>query len=255
MPLVLDVGNTSITFALYEKGRRRKFGHVLHEDLGRRAPEWLKMSGGPLDVAVSSVVPAVTAELKRRFKAPAARLWIAGENLDVPVKHHYRRPADLGIDRRVNIYGALRIYKAPMLVIDFGTAVTMDYVSAKGVFEGGLIIPGPELSFRALINRAALISSKSRLPRRARSFPGNSTKDCMAAGILHGYGAMTDGLIEEYRRKYGKFQVIATGGFAGILKPYSRRLDVLDPHLTVTAVFLLFQEQLKRQISLAGKPK
>jgi len=243
MLLVLDVGNTAVSHAVYDGKKLRDSGHILHRDLAAKIPVWLRAAGrSRLDIAVSSVVPDVTKALRRALKKNGGvRLWVAGENLPVPISHIYKNSRKLGIDRQVNIYGALRMHNPPMLVIDFGTAVTFDYVSRKGIFLGGLIVPGPELSFQALVNRAALIPNRIRLPKKAPGFPGTSTKACMEAGILEGYGAMTDGLVARFRKKYGAFEVLATGGFAAHLNPYSINLRLVDPLLTLKSVVLLYE--------------
>lgn len=250
MILALDAGNTALTFGFFREARLVRKGRVLHADAGRSLAKWLqKAEREPFDICLSSVVPSITKLVKRSLAdKPGVRLFIAGENLPVPIKHKYRSIKKLGMDRQVNVFGALRMYKPPLLIIDYGTAVTMDYVSKSGVFLGGLIIPGPELSFKALVNRAAMISSSLRLPKKAGAFLGRSTRDCMASGVLEGYGAMTDGLIERFRARFGGgFKVIATGGFVTHLKPFTRHLYVSDPDLTLRSLYFLHKETSQRK--------
>ena len=147
------------------------------------------------------------------------------------------------MDRKVNIYGAIRMYRLPLLVIDYGTAITFDYIDPKGVFRGGMIIPGPETSYRALGEKAALLPKGLSLPKKARSFLGRNTRDCMESGILEGYGAMTDELILRFRKRYGKnLRVLATGGFAGVIAPYAKHIDIVDPKHSIKSLLALWRE-------------
>ena len=109
---------------------------------------------------------------------------------------------------------------------------------------GGFIIRGPEISFQALINRAALIPKSLRLPTRAKGMIGRSTLDCVSSGILQGYGAMADELVTRLKSKYGrKLKSIATGGFAAHLKPFMKKVAVFDPLLSLKSIHLIYRDQ------------
>lgn len=165
----------------------------------------------------------------------------------VPMRY---QPGQIGIDRVVNLYGARAFYRLPLLVIDFGTAITFDYLSEKGIFEGGLIVPGMELAWRALEDRAALLPKLGRL-KAVRDIAARSTAGAMSAGLLYGFGAMTDGLIERFRHRFKKkCRVLATGGGARQIAPYSRhvRAGTVDPlHTLRSLVLLCGPESLKGQ--------
>ena len=138
------------------------------------------------------------------------------------------------------------MYQPPLLVIDYGTAITFDYISRGGIFEGGMIIPGPEIAFQSLIEKAALLPKKIRLPERSASFLGRSTYDCMASGILQGYGAMTEGLITRFKKRFGpRLKVIATGGFSSRLAGFTRSFDVLDPRHSIKSLRLIFDDLIQ----------
>ena len=243
MLLVFDIGNTAATCGLFKSGHLIKSKSLPHSEI----PIFIKNcygNGGKskFSCLISSVVPKLTLKIKRLNSRLRIKTWVVGENIDVPFKHKYQEIKTLGADRIINVYGALKRFKPPLLVIDFGTAITFDYVSAKGVFEGGMIVPGPELSFQALVKKAARLPKNARLPYKTSSFLGTSTYDCMKSGILEGYGAMADGLVHRFKEKFGpKLKVIATGGFACHLKPYTHAFDVLDPHLSIYALNTLFQ--------------
>ncbi len=250
MLLLFDVGNTSVSCGKVEKGRFHPLGSFLSNDIPKKIGFWLK-SGGREDnnVVISSVVPETTLKIKNglsRFKNTC--LWVAGQNLHVNISHKYKSISNLGMDRRVCIYGALRLYKPPFLILDYGTAITADYVDAKGVFQGGMIIPGPELAYQALLNRAAMLPKKARLPQKTLPFLGRSTIECLQTGILQAYSAMTDGLVEKFRNNYGdNLQVIATGGFAKQLSPLVSSFNLVDSSLCLKSLRILFEEQHPRR--------
>lgn len=246
MLLLFDVGNTSITYGRYAGGRLLEFGSFVVDGIPKKYKNWSKGSvNSQIDAVISSVSPKKMAILSRNLlKINGLKTWVVGKNLPVPIPTGYQNQKKLGVDRRVNAYGALRMYRTrPILVIDYGTAVTFDLISKKGVFEGGMILPGPEIGFQALIERAALLPKKISLPKKSTTFVGTTTYECMASGILEGYGAMTDGLVDRFKKHYGKgLYVIATGGFAGNLKPYLHSVDTIDPRHSIKSLLLLWKE-------------
>lgn len=261
MLILLDIGNTAVTYGVYRGRKLSAFGSILFDSIPYFIDKNHKsgMSVDNINIVISSVVPKNTDFLKTLIskKNPKKfKIWIAGGNLPIPIRHRYK-PGKLGTDRAVNIYGALRLYKPPLLILDYGTAITFDYVSRSGVFEGGMILPGPEIGFQALIKRAALLPKKARLPRKAASFIGRDTYECMRSGILEGYGALSDGLIERFRERYGKnLKVIATGGFASVLRPYTRLMDITDPKHSIKSLFTLFTDfqKVTNPLGLTKKP-
>lgn len=245
MLILFDIGNTAATYGIYEKGRLKTFGSCLYNDIPKivKNCSFSGKNNRITNMVVSSVVPQITHTIEHLVSRKNVRMMTVGKNLPVPLKHRYPKNNTLGIDRIVNMYGALQMVGGPALVIDFGTAITFDYLSTEGVFEGGMIIPGPELSFQSLIKRAARLPKNARLPHKTKAFLGKTTLDCLNSGILEGYGALTDGLIERFKSKYGKnLKVIATGGFARHLKPYTRNLKTVDPQHSIKSLFLLFKQ-------------
>ena len=243
--LAIDIGNTAATVGFYEGGHLLDFGSIYYNDIPKYAIKKLKSGGyNYLDVIISSVFPKITDFLKKELRCVnGVKLWVCGGNLTVKIRHNYSDYNSLGCDRKVNIYGAVRMYKLPLLIIDYGTAITFDYVDAKGVFKGGMIIPGPETSLRALGQRAALLPKNLRLPSKTGSCLGRNTRECMESGILEGYGAMTDELIQRFRQQYGKnLRVLATGGFAGHIRPYARNIQIVDPQHSVKSLLALWRE-------------
>ena len=244
--VAIDIGNTAGTVAFYEGGRVKEFKSISRNDI----PKYIKkISPGGKDsvfhVVISSVVPKMTHFIKNSIKRiPNTKLWLAGGNLKIKIAHKYKNYNRLGIDRKVNAYGAARMYRLPMLIIDFGTAATYDYIDKKGVFHGGLIIPGPDLSYKALLAKGSLLPKGRNLPTRSKSFPGRDTISCLETGILEGYGAMTDGLIKRFKSKFGtKLRTLATGGLAKVIAPYTETIDIVDPQHTIKSLLALWRDQ------------
>lgn len=247
--LAIDVGNTAATVGFYEGGRLIDFGSMYYDDIPKYAIKLLSCGKNDhLDVVIASVFPEITRKLKLSLGSMnGMNIWVIGRNLPIKIRHKYSNYNNLGCDRKINVYGTIRMYHLPMLVIDYGTAITFDYVDSKGVFQGGMIIPGPETAYRALCQRAALLPKSLTLPNRAKAFLGRNTKECMESGILEGYGAMTDELIQRFRNRYGKdLRVLATGGFSEIIRPYAKKIDMVDPRHSIKSILALFRAHLEK---------
>ena len=150
-------------------------------------------------------------------------------------------PAEVGADRIVNAVAAYARARQAVIVIDFGTAITFDCVSAANEYLGGVIVPGIAISIDALAGQTA------KLPRVDISSPparviGANTVDAIKSGILHGYGSMVDGLVKKIAQEYlpDRPHVIATGGMAEIIAPYSESIVQVEPMLTLEGLQLLY---------------
>jgi type III pantothenate kinase len=244
--LAIDIGNTAATIGFYQAGRLIDFGSIYYDDIPKYISKITKSGKfSHLDVVISSVFPEITNKLKLSIGAlKCLKIWIVGKNLPLEIRHNYSNYIGLGCDRKVNAYGAIKMYRLPLLIIDYGTAITFDYIDSKGIFQGGMIIPGPETAYRALGHRAALLPKKLTLPRKAKSFIGKNARECMESGILEGYGAMTDELIRRFRTRFGKnLRVLATGGLAGVIRPYTKNIDIVDPQHSIKSLLALWREK------------
>jgi len=257
MLLLIDVGNTSTTYGFYRGGKAYGVKHIQTDKFPYKISNLMRnKSTIPIEaIVISSVVPKITLKIKKTLGKNKGKnqLYVLGENLRVQIKHNYKRLNKLGRDRLANIYGSLKLYRPPLFIMDFGTAVTCDFISKHGVFEGGLIIPGPEIALKALSEHAALLP-KVPFPRKGNSLLGRDARQGMQAGILQGVAAMTDGLIDRFRQRFGaSIKVIATGGLAPVIFPLTREIDVLDPFLTLRSLALAFLEHGPRLSSLDRK--
>lgn len=246
MILAIDIGNTTISLGLL-KGTRvvNRFlletysnPQILSKQLTAilRKIRSSKISGA----AICSVVPAKTKNVERCIKKVLGlRAVVIGRDLTVPLTNRYRNPKQVGQDRLVGAYAALKMYGAPAIVIDFGTAITFDVVSAKREYLGGIIVPGIRLSAESLFNKTALLPRvKIQCPR---SLIGRDTEGSILSGLFYGYGALSSGLIERISKAIkGKPKVIITGGHLKLIEKFiSHQVNVVDPDLVFHGIALL----------------
>jgi type III pantothenate kinase len=243
--LAIDIGNTAATVGFYQAGRLVHFMSMKYNEIPKFASKILKSGkNNHLSVVISSVFPKITSFLRYKLKCiKSVQIYTVGKNLPIRICHNYSNYKSLGVDRKVNVYGAVRMYRLPLLMIDYGTAITFDYIDSKGIFRGGMIIPGPGTAYEALSQKAALLPKRLSFPQKAKSFLGRNARECMESGILEGYGAMTDELILKFQKRYGKdLRVLATGGFAEVLRPYTKRIDIIDPKHSIKSLLALWRE-------------
>jgi len=165
--------------------------------------------------------------------------YIIGKGIKAPIKNLYRRPKQVGQDRLVNAYAGIKLYGAPLIAVDFGTAVTFDVVSGNKEYLGGMILPGLTISLDALNQRTALLP-KIKL-EEPKEFIGRDTKSSMLSGIVYGFAALTDDLVIRIKKKIGKdATVISTGGNIGLIGKYCRQIDKVDRDLTLKGLNLLY---------------
>jgi type III pantothenate kinase len=247
MLLAIDVGNTNILFATVEAGEITHRWRI-STDGKRTADEyavWLhqlfEMEGldrsAVTDVVIASVVPQTLFNLRglsRRF-AGVEPLVVGAPGVDYGMPVNLPNPAEVGADRIVNAVAAHAIWPGDLIIIDFGTATTFDVVSADGVYQGGAIAPGINLSMDALYMAAA------RLPRIAVEPPaeglgviGKGTVHAMQSGLFWGYVGMIEGIVARMKAEIGReTTVIATGGLAALFNRHTDAISHVDPDLMV----------------------
>lgn len=240
MLLAIDIGNTNISFGVF-KGDKivKRFNVPAGYFSKKRLKKGLKgmhISGSIICSVVPKVTDILAGDLERLL---SARPYIIGKDLKVPIKNLYRNPQQVGQDRLVNAYAVVKLYGLPAVVIDFGTAITFDAISRMGEYLGGLILPGLQLSLNALHERTALLP-KVRL-NKPRDFIGKDTKNSMLCGIIYGFAGLSDDLSARIKLKIGRnAKVIGTGGNINLIKGYCRKLDIIDPDLTLKGLRLIY---------------
>jgi type III pantothenate kinase len=247
MLLAIDCGNTNIVFAIYEGDEQRASWRISSES--RRSTDeyvvWLTqlmtLRNINVDditgVMIASVVPDIQPELvalaHRGFNLvplcvddPCVKLGIA-INID--------RPEQAGADRLVNAVAAAAWHNLPAIIIDFGTATTLDLIGPEGAYEGGIIAPGVNLSIEALYMAAARLPRITLKPWQTdMPILGTDTTSAMQSGVFWGYVGMVEGLLGRLRHSYGAdLPAIATGGLAPLFADHINGPLIVDADLTL----------------------
>lgn len=238
MLLLLDIGNTHTHGGLADaRGRLRRFELPTAAWALGRAPAALRRAVGRTPVtaaAICSVVPAAThraaSAVRRHWRVEPFLLThrtVRGVGIDYP------RPATIGPDRLANAVAARHRFGAPVIVIDFGTAVTFDVVNGRGDYIGGIIAPGLSALTDYLHEKTALLP-RIRI-RDTRAVIGRNTREAMLVGAVHGYRGMIRELLSELRRELGaaSLPVVATGGYADLLARQLPEIVAVVPGLTL----------------------
>jgi type III pantothenate kinase len=251
MLLAIDVGNTQTLVGLYEGERTDLTDHwriaTNHErtsdEYALMVQEFLGFVGFDLEdttgVAISSVVPRVTSALRTmcdKYLQVTPVVIEPGVRTGMPIR--YDDPKEVGADRIANAIGAFDLYGGPSVVVDFGTATTFDVVSAKGEYLGGAIVPGIEVSLDALFGRAAGLRRVELT--EPRSVIGRSTAESIQSGALFGFAAQVDGICARIVAEIGECTVVATGGLAPIIAPFSKAIVHHEPWLTLHGLRIVY---------------
>jgi len=235
--IVIDVGNTSTGIALYDNGKISRVSHV--KGGVRKQPELCaeavrKAARGMVNGAVlGSVVPSVNLAWKRLIKRElGCDLLIVKAGIKMDVIVDYPEPATIGADRLADAVGGVRRYGAPLIVADFGTALTFDVITREKRYIGGVITPGLPLMSDYLFERTALlprVEFTGECPR-----VGRSTQQAMRIGAQIGYRGMVREIVAYLKKSVGqKFKLVATGGYARWALEGSGMDFVIDPDLTL----------------------
>ena len=224
MLLVVDVGNTQTHLGAFRDGELLhdwRFATVREstaDELGARLRSLLELRDlgfGDLDASIlSSTVP----QLRPEWTAMAERylgheMPVVGPSLKTGMPIRMDNPREVGADRLVNAVAAYERLGGPCVIVDFGTAITYDIVGAAGEYVGGIIAPGVEISMEALTSRAAAIPKIDLTPPRA--LIGKSTVEAIRSGVIYGFAAQVDGMLERLREELGEeTAAVATGGLA-----------------------------------------
>ena len=253
MLLALDVGNTNIHLGVFRgpellahwdisNNRDRtadELALLLAQLFGSRGYDTRALRGA----AVASVVPMVTGTIcdavRRCFGVDS---FVLGPGADTGIAVRYDDPREIGADRIANAVGGHAKYGGPLIVVDFGTATTFDAIAADGAYLGGAIAPGLRISIEALAQRAA------RLPRidliRPASAIGTNTTASMQSGIIFGYAGLVESLVARISREIGGSpRVVATGGLAELIVRETGAVPLVDQHLTLEGLRLLWKRR------------
>jgi type III pantothenate kinase len=251
MLLVVDVGNTQTHFGTFDGERlveHWRYATVREEtadELGAKLRALLALRGQDFaeidESIVSSTVPRLNLEwlqVGSRYLGHETLIVGSGVKTGMPIR--IDNPRELGADRLVNAVAGYDRLGGPCIVVDFGTAITYDVVSAEGEMLGALISPGIEIALDALTERAAKLPKVELL--EPRSVIGKSTVESIRAGVVFGYAGQVDGIVRRLHAELGEeAETIATGGLAHVVVPYTETIDHVDDLLTLTGLRLIHE--------------
>lgn len=241
MLLAVDIGNTNISLGVFRgKHLLRRYALPTKSETYLSQLRKVFTKNKIDDAVICSVVPFATIKIAKDLrKLSGKRPQIIGRDINIPIKNLYRNPRQVGQDRLVNAFAGISFFGAPLIVVDFGTAVTLDVVSRNKEYLGGLILPGLEISLDCLAERAALLPQIKL--SRPRELIGRDTKNSMLSGVIYGFACLADCLIERIKPKIGKnAQVAGTGGNIHLMEQYCQNIDKIDSDLTIKGLNLLY---------------
>ena len=249
MLLVIDVGNTNTVLGLYQGMELQRdwrlttdenrtvdeYAMLIHELFGLSQLHFTDID----DVIISCVVPPMLNTLEglcRNYFKQKPLIVGPGTKTGMPIL--YDNPREVGADRIVNAVAAYELVKSALIIVDFGTATTFDYVSENGEYLGGAIAPGLSISAEALFERA------SKLPRVEFVCPpqviAKNTVNSIQAGLFYGYVGLVDGIVNRMKNEGpGSPKVVATGGLATVLAGASETIDRVEPNLTLEGLRII----------------
>ena len=255
MLLAIDIGNTNIVIGGIRDDKiafeaRIATDHIKTSDqYGVDIKNVLSLfDAKPGDIKgciISSVVPPVFNSVRTGvMKVIGKQPMVVGPGLKTGLNIHVDVPSQVGSDRIVVAVAALAEYQAPLILMDLGTATTIEVVEPENVYMGGVIFPGVRVSLDALTSRAAQLPGISL--DKPKQVIGKNTVDCMRSGMMYGTAAMIDGLVERMEEELGhRCTLIATGGLAQFITPLCKREIILEKNLLLKGLNIIYKKNKK----------
>jgi type III pantothenate kinase len=254
MLLVVDVGNTQTHFGVYsgeellEHWRFATVRQSTADQLGAALRNLLELRGYGFSDVEASIVSSTVPQLEPEWTAMASRylgheMHAVGPGTKTGMAIRYDNPREIGADRLVNAVAIRERFGGPAVCVDFGTATTFDVISREGEYLGGSLMTGIEISLDALSERGARLPKVDLAP--PKSVIGKNTIDAIRSGVVYGYAGAIDAIL---RRLYDELRertaVVATGGLAHLVVPYTEELEEIDDLLTLTGLRLLHERNV-----------
>lgn len=252
MLLTIDVGNTHTVIGAYEKDKLRNHWRIASErqktedEIGVKLLQFLEqaeISVAEIEgIVIGSVVPALTEVLffmvRKYFHL---KPFVVNDRIDPGLDIKMDNPAEIGADRIANGFAAYKCYGGPVIIVDFGTGTTFDYVTEKGEYAGGVIAPGIGVCIEALFARAAKLSKTEYV--KPPSVVGKNSAHSMQSGFYYGFAGQVDGILSKMMEEIGNDQikVVATGGYGRLVERESKYITSVDPFLTLYGLKMLYE--------------
>jgi type III pantothenate kinase len=251
--MAADIGNTQTVLGLFEgddlRGQWRiaTEAHRTSDELAVVFAGLLALRGLRLEEVSALIASSVVPALARSYRDLAAEVfevpfYPVDAQMETGLKNRYDDPGSVGADRIVNAVAAGRHYGYPAIIVDIGTATTVEAVDGDGCYLGGAILTGLYVSLDALVSRTAKLPSVDLEEGPPRVIATN-TPDSIRSGFIYGYAGAVDALIRRSREELGEdgIRVIATGGPAGVIVPHCREIEEFDPDLTLKGLRILYE--------------
>jgi len=234
MDLGIEVGNTLVKFGLFQKRFLKKIYSFPTKEIKSKIhiPEpLLKLKLGK--IVIASVVPEINEKLSKVLKKIyEVKPFIIGvQDCKIPLR--IKEPKKVGIDRVLNCKSAYYFYGGPSVIVDIGTAITIDIVSQKGIFLGGIIIPGPELWLNSLTNTSLL--PKINFCENVK-IVGKNTEEAISSGVKYGITFLIEGIVKKLKNKYPDLKTILTGGGSFVFKKFLKIKFIHHPYLSLEGI-------------------
>ncbi len=243
MLLAIDIGNTNITLGVHDGQGWRHHWRIataaerMPDEYGlqlRGLLDWAGVRPEDLEgVSLASVVPPVTAKMVQAVQRYVGHTpFVVRAGVRTGIRIRYEEPKAVGADRIADAVAVKQQYGGPACVVDFGTAITFDAITAEGDYLGGAITPGLEVAAEALFRRTAKLPKVE--VRQPPGVVGRNTVQAIQAGLFYGYVALVEGMVARFRQVLGpEMKVIATGGYATRFAAATRVIDIVNPWLTL----------------------
>ena len=256
MLLAIDIGNTNLVIGCIQDDQILFQARIAtdrtrtSDQYGVEIKNMLEAFGVQIsqitDCIISSVVPPVFNSVKTGvIKVIKKQPMVVGPGLKTGLNIHVDVPSQVGSDRIVIAVAALAEYQAPLILMDLGTATTIEVIEPENLYMGGVIFPGVKISLDALTSRAAQLPGISL--DKPKTVIGKNTVDCMRSGMMYGTAAMIDGLVDRIEAELGhSCTLIATGGMAQFIAPLCKRKIVLEKDLLLKGLNLIYKKNIRK---------
>lgn len=252
MLLTIDVGNTHTVIGAFNKDtlmyhwRMASERQKTEDEIGLKILQFLDQAGISVaeveGIAIGSVVPILTEVLffmaKKYFHL---KPLVVNSRINLGLDIKMDNPAEVGADRIADGLAAYERYGGPVIVVDFGTGTTFDYITEKGEYAGGIIAPGIGICIEALFARAAKLSKTEYV--KPPTVVGKNSAHSMQSGFYYGFAGQVDGILSKMMEEIGSdvIKVVATGGYGRLVERESKYIDKVDPFLTLYGLKMLYE--------------